>query len=123
MSTAALKQIENVLPMRIGGKEVLARSGKSSEIVNPATGEVIALVAEGAEAEADVNDAVTAAKQAFKSGIWRKKSSDEKGRVLACGSSAYWLRPASPTASSTWSRAAARPVPPSPLIQRFARSR
>jgi acyl-CoA reductase-like NAD-dependent aldehyde dehydrogenase len=80
MTVAARKPAEDISLMRIGGQSVPARSGKTSEIINPANGDVLALVAEGAEA--DVEGAVSAATHAFASGIWRHKSADEKSRIL-----------------------------------------
>jgi acyl-CoA reductase-like NAD-dependent aldehyde dehydrogenase len=64
----------------IGGKWVDAESGKTFETVNPATGEVLAKVAEGSKA--DIDKAVKAARDAFENGPWRKMSSYERGRLL-----------------------------------------
>src|SRR5580700_623539 len=66
--------------MLIDGRFVLAASGKTFPVYNPATGEVIAQVPE-AEAE-DVNRAVTAARRAFDEGPWPRMSPSERGRVL-----------------------------------------
>ena len=52
--------------MLIDGKWVDAVSGKTFETINPATGEVIAHVAEGDKA--DVDKAVKAARKAFDKG-------------------------------------------------------
>jgi aldehyde dehydrogenase (NAD+) len=55
--------------MLIGGKWVDAASGKHFESRNPATGELLATVAEG-DAK-DINRAVTAARKAFE-GPWSR---------------------------------------------------
>ena len=56
-------------------------SGKTFETLNPATGEVIANVAEGDKA--DVNKAVTAARHAFEKGPWRRKmTARDRGACL-----------------------------------------
>src|SRR3954452_5242079 len=56
-------------------------SGKTFETINPATGEVIAKVAE-ADAP-DVDLAVKAARKAFHSkGPWRTMSASERGKLL-----------------------------------------
>src|SRR6202047_2329005 len=66
--------------MLIDGKWVDSVSGKTFETLNPATGEVIAKVAEGDKA--DVDKAVKAARQAFDKGPWRKMSARERGKCL-----------------------------------------
>jgi len=53
---------------------------KSREIVNPATGEVIASVAESSEQE--VEQAVAAARAAFDTGPWRGTTAQQRGRIL-----------------------------------------
>ncbi len=62
-----------------GGKRVDAASGKTFATRNPATGEVIAQVAEGDRE--DVDRAVKAARQAL-SGPWGKMSPAERERIL-----------------------------------------
>ena len=66
--------------MLIDGKWVESTSGKTFETTNPATGEVIARVAEGDKA--DVDKAAKAARRAFEKGAWRKMSARERGRLL-----------------------------------------
>jgi len=66
--------------MLIDGKWIDSASGKTFETLNPATGEVIARVAEGDAA--DVDKAVKAARKAFEKGPWRKMSARERGRIL-----------------------------------------
>jgi len=65
--------------MLIDGKWVAAASGKHFESRNPATGELLATVAEG-DAE-DINRAVTAARKAFE-GPWSKFKPFERQLVL-----------------------------------------
>src|SRR5215470_1259609 len=63
----------------IDGKWVEAVSGKTFDSINPATGEVLATVAEG-DAE-DIDRAVKAARRAF-DGPWRKWKPFERQRLL-----------------------------------------
>ena len=65
--------------MLIDGKWVDAASGKHFESRNPATGELLATVAEG-DAE-DINRAVAAARKAFE-GPWRKFKPYERQQIL-----------------------------------------
>ena len=60
----------------IDGKFQDAASGKTFETVNPATGKVIARVAEG-DSE-DIDRAVIAARRAFEGGAWRKMAPRER---------------------------------------------
>ncbi|MEX2287970.1 MAG: aldehyde dehydrogenase family protein [Planctomycetaceae bacterium] len=64
----------------IDGKWVDAASGKTFETINPATGEVIAKVAEADKA--DVDKAVEAARRAFDSGPWSQMSGSQRGMLL-----------------------------------------
>lgn len=57
-----------------------APAGTSRAIVNPATGAVLATVAESSRAE--VEQAVAAARAAFDSGPWRTATAQQRGRVL-----------------------------------------
>src|SRR5260370_9391034 len=52
----------------IGNQWAPARSGNTFETINPATGKVLATVAEGDAADGD--DAVRSARQAFEDGPW-----------------------------------------------------
>jgi phenylacetaldehyde dehydrogenase len=63
----------------IDGKWVNAASGKTFPTYNPATGEVLAEVAEGDRA--DVELAVKAARKAF-TGPWSRITSSERGRLI-----------------------------------------
>ena len=66
--------------MLIGGKWLDAASGKTFPTYNPATGEVLAHVAEGNSV--DVDRAVTAARKAFESGPWHTLTASERGRLI-----------------------------------------
>lgn len=66
--------------MLIGGRWVSAASGKTFPTYNPATGEVLAHVAEGTHP--DVDRAVSAARKAFEDGPWRKLTASERGRLI-----------------------------------------
>ncbi len=67
-------------PMLIDGKWVNAASGKTFPTYNPATGEVLAQVAEGDRADIDL--AVKAARKAFDSGPWTRLTASERGRLV-----------------------------------------
>jgi len=58
-----------------------AVAGKRFPVVNPATEEIIAQVAQGDAA--DIDTAVAAAKTAFESDAWRKLTPRQRGRLLA----------------------------------------
>src|SRR6478735_12076609 len=75
-SPVKIRQIK----MLIDGRWIDSASGKTFPTINPATGEVIAHVAEGDKA--DVDRAVKAARKAFEQGPWRKTSARERGRLL-----------------------------------------
>jgi aldehyde dehydrogenase (NAD+) len=66
--------------MLIDREWVDAVSGRRFATINPATGTVIAEVAEGDRA--DVDRAVQAARRAFESGPWSKMNARERGRLL-----------------------------------------
>jgi len=66
--------------MLINGKWVEAASGKTFPTYNPATGEVLAQVAEGDRE--DVDRAVRAARAAFETGKWGKLTASERGRLI-----------------------------------------
>ncbi len=66
--------------MLINGKWVNAASGKTFPTYNPATGEVLARVAEGDRE--DIDRAVKAARAAFESGAWPKMTPSKRGRLL-----------------------------------------
>ncbi|GAY77463.1 succinate-semialdehyde dehydrogenase [NAD(P)+] [Sporolactobacillus inulinus] len=62
----------------IGGKWLDAESGAVDDVVNPATGEVIARVARGGGA--DTEKAIEAAQAAFP--IWASLDVDERAKIL-----------------------------------------
>src|SRR5258708_13739843 len=64
----------------IGGEWVKAASGKTFPTYNPATGEVLAHVAEG-DTE-DIDRAVAAARAAFDYGPWSKITPSERGCLI-----------------------------------------
>ena len=64
----------------IGGQWVDAASGKTFPVYNPATGEVIAQVAEGDQE--DIDRAVKAARRAFESGAWPRLTPSKRGRLV-----------------------------------------
>jgi phenylacetaldehyde dehydrogenase len=72
--------VEKPRPMLINGKWGMAASGKTFPTYNPATGEVLARIAEGDRE--DIDRAVKAARQAFDSGPWRKMTASERGRLI-----------------------------------------
>ena len=66
--------------MLINGKWVEALSGQTFATYNPATGEVLAHVAEGNHE--DIDRAVKAARNAFETGRWSQLTPSERGRVI-----------------------------------------
>lgn len=64
----------------INNQWVDAASGKTFNTYNPATGEVLAVLAEGDKA--DVDKAVRAARRAFDSGPWTKMTPSERGKLV-----------------------------------------
>ena len=85
MATAVEPSILRQVPIRqtqcfIAGHWVPAISGKTFETINPATEEVIAQVAEGDEADVDL--AVSAARDALEHGPWSRMDARDRGRLL-----------------------------------------
>lgn len=80
-SAAARRALVQAAPRQllIDGRFVDALSGRTLETINPATGEVLATVAEGAAADIDL--AVAAARRAFEGG-WSTVKPVERQRVL-----------------------------------------
>lgn len=66
--------------MLIDGKTRNAVAGETSELVNPATGDVTAHVPRGGQADVDL--AVESAAAAFGSGVWTGMSADERSKIL-----------------------------------------
>jgi phenylacetaldehyde dehydrogenase len=75
--TSFIKQDRKML---INGQWVEAASGKTFPTYNPATGEVLARVAEGDRE--DINRAVKAARTAFETGPWANMSPSQRGRLI-----------------------------------------
>src|SRR5215469_5382967 len=76
----AAQFIDKPRKMLIQGKWVESVSGKTFPTYNPATGEVLAQVAEGDSADIDL--AVRAARHAFDHGPWRRLTASERGRLV-----------------------------------------
>ena len=66
--------------MFINGKFEDAASGKTFDTINPATGEVIAAVAEGDQV--DIDRAVSAARNSFEHGVWSEEAPMNRKAVL-----------------------------------------
>ncbi len=64
----------------IGGEWVAPSTGKTFDVVNPATEQVVAKVASGGRA--DVEKAVVAARKAFDEGPWPKMSAKDRGKLV-----------------------------------------
>src|SRR4051794_37760655 len=64
----------------IGGKFVDAKSGKTFDTYDPATGRVIAQVAAGEAA--DIDAAVDAARAAFEGGPWPKMTGSDHAKLM-----------------------------------------
>jgi acyl-CoA reductase-like NAD-dependent aldehyde dehydrogenase len=77
--SAALVDIKNQYGLFINGKFVAPKAGKTFTTINPATEEVLAKV--GYAELADVNLAVTAARNAFEK-TWAKMPAAERGKYL-----------------------------------------
>jgi phenylacetaldehyde dehydrogenase len=79
-----LRPVENFIStprkMLIDGQWVAAQSGKTFDVFNPATGDVLARVAEGDRA--DIDRAVKAARAAFESGPWPSMTSATRARLM-----------------------------------------
>ena len=65
----------------IGGERVNAAAGRTFDVENPATEQIIAQVAEGDAS--DVDRAVTGARAAFESDVWRGMSARQRGAVVS----------------------------------------
>jgi phenylacetaldehyde dehydrogenase len=72
--------VSRIHKMLINGKWVEAASGKTFSTYNPATGEVLARVAEGDKE--DIDRAVRAARAAFETGPWSRLTASERGRLI-----------------------------------------
>src|ERR1700722_16701744 len=81
VSLAATKEsLAGIRLLLIDGKHVEAKSGRTFEVVNPATEEVIATVAEAGAA--DIDAAVVAARRSFERRTWRGMTGAQRARIL-----------------------------------------
>lgn len=64
----------------IGGEFTPAQSGNTYDVINPATGKLLAAVA--ACDESDVDRAVQSAREAFDSGVWSERTPAERKEVI-----------------------------------------
>ena len=80
VSPEVSKFVSGSRKLLIDGQWVDAASGITFPVYNPATGEVLANVAEGDKE--DIDRAVKAARRAFETGPWSKMSPSERGQLL-----------------------------------------
>ncbi len=80
ISPKLAKFLEGTKQLYINGKFVDSAGGKTFDTMNPATGEVLAKVAE-AESE-DIDLAVKAARKAFDEGPWSRMSASQRSRLI-----------------------------------------
>ena len=80
ISPKLAKFLEGTKQLYINGKFVDAAGGKTFDTMNPATGEVLARVAEAEEE--DINLAVKAARKAFDEGPWSRMSAAQRSRLI-----------------------------------------
>lgn len=66
--------------MLIDGKWIDSQSGKTFETINPATGDTICQITEGDQA--DIDQAVIAARRALESKAWTRMSAAQRGRLI-----------------------------------------
>ena len=64
----------------IDGKRVDAVSGKTFEVLDPSTNNILTRVPKGGKE--DINRAVKAARNAFENGPWRKLTVSERGKLI-----------------------------------------
>jgi phenylacetaldehyde dehydrogenase len=76
----AAKFLSGPKQLFIDGAFVDAKSGKTFPVFNPATGDVLAQIAEGDKADIDL--AVAAARRAFEGGPWRSLSPSQRARLI-----------------------------------------
>ena len=80
LETTVQEFIQEHKKMFIDGQWVPSISGKTFEVLNPATEEVVTHVAEGNKEDIDL--AVKAARKAFESGPWSSMSSSDRGKLI-----------------------------------------
>jgi len=78
---AQLHRAGDVYQMYVDGAWVSASDGGTRKLVNPSSGDVIALVAEGTKDDAE--RAILAARRAFDSGGWPETPAQDRARLLA----------------------------------------
>jgi len=66
--------------LAIGGQRIASADGKTAPVYEPATGEVLAQVAQATAA--DVDRAVKIAHERFSQGVWKQMRSRERGQIL-----------------------------------------
>lgn len=76
----AVKTGVKAYEMLIDGKFVKAKNGGLRDIVDPANGELLAVVPEAGRADAKL--AIEAARRAFDEGPWRKTTAQDRGKLL-----------------------------------------
>jgi acyl-CoA reductase-like NAD-dependent aldehyde dehydrogenase len=80
INAAAERFLDREPALFIDGAWIPAASGKSFDVLDPATGKVIMRVAEGDAA--DVDAAVSAARRSFTERVWRGKTGTERSLIL-----------------------------------------
>lgn len=80
VSAATRQFLSSKKKLLINGRWQDSASGRTFEVRNPATEEIIAHVADGQPA--DIDAAVRAARAAFESGPWRKMTPSERSRLI-----------------------------------------
>jgi Aldehyde dehydrogenase family len=80
LSAAARDFLPRRHKLLIDGQWVEARSGKTFAVLDPATGQQIAAVAEGGPE--DIELAVAAARRAFEDGPWARLKPTERGKLV-----------------------------------------
>ena len=80
LDAAALNFIQSDLKMLIGAEALGAQSGKTFDILDPTSGDVIASVPEGAAADIDL--AVIEARRAFETGAWSKMKPASREKLI-----------------------------------------
>jgi len=80
LGPAALQSLSGPHQLFIGGRFVDAKAGKTFDTYDPSSGRVIAKVAAGEAA--DIDAAVTAARQAFESGPWSRMTGSERSNLM-----------------------------------------
>jgi len=79
LKTPQTGEYEQPTGLFINNEWVKAVDGKTIEVINPSTEEVICHVAEATEKDVDI--AVAAARKAF-NGPWRKETPENRGKLL-----------------------------------------